>query len=103
MLGAIGKLSLARPDAESGGRVQMPQMETLEHMMQWAAAATVGTGSLSPTAGADKQVKDTAVSPDASTLENRLPLLPARCRTLEACHYEVSPNSCSSGRQKGRT
>lgn len=51
-LGAIGKLSLARPDAESGGWVQMPQMETLEHMMQWAAAATVGTGSLSPTAGA---------------------------------------------------
>lgn len=51
-LGAIGKLSLANPDAESGERVQMPQMETLEHMMQWAAAATVGTGSLSPTAGA---------------------------------------------------
>lgn len=51
-LHAIGKLSLARPDAESGGRVQMPQMEMLEHMMQWAAAATVGTGILSPTAGA---------------------------------------------------
>lgn len=29
----------------------MLQMETLEQMMWWAAPATVGTGSLSPTAG----------------------------------------------------
>lgn len=49
--GTIGKLSLERPDAERGGLVQMPQMETLEQMMQWAVPAAVGTGSLSPTAG----------------------------------------------------
>jgi len=47
----IGKLSLEGPDAERGGSVQMLQMETLEQMMWWAAPATVGTGSLSPTAG----------------------------------------------------